>query len=101
MTYAEVGVDMVKKRVSVTHTAIVWTGLLLALFGAVVAALGLGGVTTFTFKWKDVIELSSASVGIVIMITGALLAWYQANHLPKGARIMMAKPLSMLIQKPS
>lgn len=81
-----------KRRVSITHTAIVWTGILLAVFGAVVAAMGFGGVSTFTFKWKDVIELNSTSVGIVIMLTGAILAWYQANHLPKGVGILM-KPL--------
>ncbi|MDD5147426.1 MAG: hypothetical protein PHV63_02665 [Candidatus Daviesbacteria bacterium] len=59
------------RKVSITHTLIIWTGILLAIFGALVAALGLGGVTTFTFKWKDIIELNSTSVGIIIMIAGA------------------------------
>ncbi|MDD5415409.1 MAG: hypothetical protein PHE48_00175 [Candidatus Daviesbacteria bacterium] len=77
------------RKVSITHTLIIWTGILLAIFGALVAALGLGGVTTFTFKWKDIIELNSTSVGIVIMITGVVLAWYQANHLPKGVGVLM------------
>lgn len=81
-----------KERISVTHTTIVWVGIFLALFGAMVAALGIGGVTTFTFKWKDVVELNSTSVGIVIMVTGVVLAWYQANHLPHGVGVLM-KPL--------
>lgn len=76
-------------RISITFTIIIWVGLLLAVFGAVVAALGLGGVTTFTFKWKDIIELNSTSVGLIIMAAGILLALYQANHLPKGIHVLM------------
>ncbi len=80
-----------RKRVSLTHTVIIWTGILLALFGALVAASGLGGLTTFTFKWKDVIELNSTSVGIIIMIAGILLSLYQANHLPKGIEVLVRR----------
>ncbi len=80
---------MAKKKISLTHTVVIWTGLFLAVFGAIVAALGLGGATAFTLKWKDVIELNSTSVGIIIMIAGIVLAWYQANHLPKGAGVLM------------
>lgn len=78
-----------RRRISITYTAIAWVGLFLAVFGALVAALGLGGVTTFTFKWKDVIELNSTSVGLIIMVTGVILALYQANHLPKGVGVLM------------
>lgn len=78
-----------KQEISITFTAIIWVGLLLAIFGAVVAALGLGGVTTFTFKWKDVVELNSTSIGLIIMAAGILSTLYQANHLPKGTRVLM------------
>ncbi len=90
----EVKTNMAKRkrtsrgRVSITHTVIAWTGLFLAIFGALVAALGMGGVTTFTLKWKDVIELSSTSIGIIIMVTGVILALYQVNHLPKGIEVL-------------
>jgi len=76
-------------KISITFTAIIWVGLLLAVFGALVAALGLGGVTTFTFKWKDVVELNSTSIGLIIMVAGILLALYQANHLPGGTRVLV------------
>ncbi len=78
-----------RRRVSITYTLIIWTGIFLAIFGAAVAALGLGGVTTFTFKWKDVVELNSTSIGIIIMVVGVFLALYQANHLPNGVGVLM------------
>jgi hypothetical protein len=83
-------------KTSITFTAIIWVGLLLTIFGAVVATLGLGGVTTFTFKWKDVVELNSTSVGLIVMAAGILLTLYQANNLPNGIHVLtktlMGKP---------
>jgi TRAP-type C4-dicarboxylate transport system permease small subunit len=78
-----------KGKISITFTAIIWVGLLLTVFGALVAALGLGGVTTFSFKWKDVVELNSTSIGLIVMAGGILLTLYQANHLPKGSQVLM------------
>ncbi len=79
---------MAKKKSSITYTAIIWVGNILAIFGAGVAALGIGGVATFSLKW-DTFELNSTSIGVIIMLAGIFLALYMATHLPKGVHVLM------------
>lgn len=75
-----------RKSISVTFTALVWTGILLAIAGAVVAVLGLGNVTSFQGKIGN-IQITTTSIGLVIMIVGSVLAGTIALHLPKDVRV--------------
>lgn len=84
-----------KKKLSITFTALIWTGILLALFGAVVAVLGLGGTTAFEGKIGDV-EIKTASVGLAIFAVGAVLAGIIALRLPKEVGVLARKPRSLI-----
>jgi len=60
---------MARKRVSITYTALIWTGIVLALFGAVVAVVGLAGSTTFEFG-MDKLKVKTTSTGLAILAAG-------------------------------
>ncbi len=68
---------------SVTYTALIWLGMILAVVGAVVAVLGIGGAVTFSAKYSGG-EFSTTNLGCAIMMTGAVLAAVVALKLPKG-----------------
>jgi hypothetical protein len=73
-------------RPSVVYTALICVGLLLAVTGAVVAVLGLGGAAGFQGNVAGV-TVGTTSVGLVIMVTGALLAGVVAIRLPADVRV--------------
>jgi hypothetical protein len=82
-------------RKSITFTVLIWVGILLAVAGAVVAILGLGGAIEFSAKVGS-IELKSTSVGLAICAMGCLLAGYVATRLPKGVQVLGPRHSSFL-----
>jgi hypothetical protein len=68
---------------SVTFTAFIWFGMLLAVAGAVVAILGIGCAVVFSGKVAGA-EVKTTSLGLAILAIGALLAGVVATRLPKG-----------------
>lgn len=71
---------------SFTYTAIILTGLGLAVFGAIMAVLGLGGATAFDGSLGDT-RISTSNVGLAILVVGSLLAGVVALKLPKNVRV--------------
>jgi hypothetical protein len=69
---------------------LIFTGIALALGGAIVAILGLGGVTAFEGTVGDV-EVKTESVGLAIMVAGAVLAATVALKLPSGVRVLAGR----------
>ena len=71
---------------SVTFTALVWFGMLLAAAGATVAILGIGNLIEFSGKVAGA-EVKTTSLGLAILAIGALLAGVVAIRLPKGTTV--------------
>ena len=71
---------------SVTFTALIWLGMLLMLAGAAVAVLGVGAAVEFKAKIGGN-EITTTSLGLAIMATGAVVAAYVATKLPKGVTV--------------
>lgn len=77
-------------RISITHTALIWVGIGLCIFGAIVAVIGLGGTTTFKVElWK--IKAETSQTGLAISIIGALLAGIVAIKLPRHVQTLAKK----------
>jgi len=78
---------MPKKKISYTFTLLIWIGIILVLFGAIVAALGLGGSIAFQGSFGD-LKIKTNQTGLVIAIIGAALSGTVALNLPKGVMIL-------------
>jgi hypothetical protein len=76
-----------KKTLSITFTLLIWSGIVLAFLGAVVAIIGAGGATAFDGKFGN-IEVKTTSVGLAILVVGSLLAGTIALRLPKDVRVL-------------
>ncbi|HEX3999417.1 MAG TPA: hypothetical protein VHX65_12775 [Pirellulales bacterium] len=75
-----------RPRVSIAYTAIIFTGLALAVFGAIAAVLGLGGVSAFDGTIGSA-KIKTSNVGLAILVVGTLLAGVVALKLPKDVRV--------------
>jgi len=71
---------------SVTFTALIWFGMVLAAVGVVVALLGVGDAVDFNVKLGDA-EVTTSSLGLAILAVGALLAGFVATRLPKNVAV--------------
>jgi len=78
---------MSKERISITYTALIWTGIILVLFGAISAVLGLGGATFFEASFGE-IKIKTTQTGLAILFVGALLSGFIAIKLPKGVVVL-------------
>jgi hypothetical protein len=78
-----------QKVISITFTALIGAGILLALFGAIVAVFGIGNTTVLDIKWGTV-EVQTSSVGLAILVVGAALAGIVALRLPAGVQVFFA-----------
>lgn len=76
-----------KNKRSVTFTALIWLGMILALLGAIVAILGFGGAITFEGTLGS-LKVQTTSVGLAIMIVGAFLSGTVATNLPKNVQVL-------------
>ncbi|WP_327046845.1 hypothetical protein OG320_02770 [Microbispora sp. NBC_01189] len=76
-----------RTRISVTYTVLIITGLLLAMAGAVVAILGLGGVVEFKGEVAGA-KAETTSVGLAVMVVGALLAGIVAVKMPAQVTVL-------------
>jgi hypothetical protein len=74
-------------RPSITFTALIWLGMILAVAGAVVVVLGVGGAVNFSLKASG-IELKSTSTGLALCAIGCLLAGGVATRLPPGVAVL-------------
>ena len=70
----------------ITYTALIWTGIILALFGAITAVLGLGGTTVFEASLGN-INVKTNQTGLAILAVGAALAGTVALKLPERVRV--------------
>jgi hypothetical protein len=78
------------KKKSITFTALIWFGMLLAAAGAAVAILGIGGAVEFSAKVGST-ELKTTSVGLAICAIGCLLAGGVATRLPKDVAVLATR----------
>lgn len=78
-------------RVSVTWTAMIWVGLGLCIFGAIVAALGMGGSSSFEASIGS-LKVKTSQVGLAIMVVGAAFAFFTAQKPPKGVMALSGQP---------
>ncbi|RGA03043.1 hypothetical protein DI270_021145 [Microbispora triticiradicis] len=76
-----------RTRISITYTVLIITGLLLAVAGAVVAILGLGGVVEFKGEVAGA-KAETTSVGLAVLVVGALLAGIVAVKLPTQVNVL-------------
>jgi hypothetical protein len=77
---------MSEPRRSVTFTALIFFGMLVALVGLVLVAFGLGGTTTFEFSLGE-IEVKTTSTGLAILAVGAAISAGVAMNLPEGVQV--------------
>jgi hypothetical protein len=89
---------MTQPRISVTFTALIWLGIVLAMLGAVVAVLGLGGSTVFEVTVHG-ITVKTSQTGLAILAIGALLSGLIAVKIPKGVRVMAKEEKHGLTEK--
>jgi len=78
---------MAENRVSITYTALIWTGIILSILGAIVAVLGFGGSTVFEGSLGD-IKVKTTQTGLAVLVVGAALAGTIALKLPKGVVVL-------------
>ena len=78
---------MAKDKLSITYTALIWTGIVLMLFGAITAILGFGGSTFFEASFGD-LKVKTNQIGLAILIIGAVFTATIARKLPKGVKIL-------------
>lgn len=77
---------MTASQKSVTFTAIILVGLALAVLGAITAILGLGEAITLELTLGDY-TVKTTSVGLAILVVGALLAGVVALRLPRNVQV--------------
>jgi hypothetical protein len=82
---------MTRKEASVTFTALVFFGMLIAVVGLIILLLGLGGATTFSIEVGDS-KLSTTSTGLAVLGIGAGLSALVALNLPEGVRVFGPTP---------
>lgn len=75
------------RTLSVTFTVLIWAGIALAIFGAIVAILGVGGAAAFDGKIGS-IEVKTGSVGLAILVVGLIFAGTIALRLPRNVRVL-------------
>ncbi len=83
-----------EKRISITFTALIWVGILLCIFGAVVAVLGLSGSIAFEAHIGSV-EVKTTQTGLAILVVGALLSFFTAQRLPHDVIVLGDEPTLM------
>jgi uncharacterized membrane protein YidH (DUF202 family) len=75
------------KHLSVTFTALIWTGLIVVLAGVAMTAFGsLDTGATIEVSWGKA-RLKTVHVGLALVIVGALLAGIVSLRLPKNVRV--------------
>src|SRR5262249_48111130 len=80
------GMAATKKRISITFTALIWTGLLLAIAGTIFTLLGLSGQSLFEASIGN-LTIKTAHVGLTLVVIGSLLAGFIAMNLPEGVEL--------------
>lgn len=80
------GAEMASDSRSMTFTALVVLGMVIALAGVVMLLLGLGGSSSFDLKLGDW-SVSTTSTGLAIVAIGAALAAGVALNLPDGVQV--------------
>ncbi|MDM8551504.1 hypothetical protein QUF72_15565 [Desulfobacterales bacterium HSG2] len=83
-----------RRRISITFTVLIWLGIIMTATGVIVSILDINGVTTFEFTWNN-ITFKAIDTGLIIMITGALLAGVIAVRLPKDVEVFSARKLDI------
>jgi len=79
---------MANNKIPFTYTFLIWIGILLALYGAAIAVLGLGGeLIDFWIKFLG-IEIHTDQMGLAILTIGALLSGTIAIKIPKGTMVL-------------
>lgn len=78
---------MANNKIPFTYTFLIWIGILLALSGAVIAVLDLGGLIDFGGTIMG-IEIYTNKMGLAILTVGALLAGTVAIKIPKGIMVL-------------
>ncbi len=79
---------------SITFTALIWTGILLSIFGAIVTVLGLGGSTLFEVSIGSV-TVKMKATGLIIIVIGAALSFFTAQNLPPDVIVLGDEPTLM------
>lgn len=84
------------KRLSVTHTVLIWIGIILIVLGAVMNVFGIGSDTAaIKVTVLDMAELSTSHVGLVFVIVGAFLSGVVTLRLPPDVRVFSGSERSL------
>lgn len=82
---------MSDKKLSITHTALIWVGIILILVGVVMTLFGFGSdAIAFEAVVFDAVELSTSHIGLVLIVIGALLSAFTCSRLPSDVRVFHA-----------
>jgi formate hydrogenlyase subunit 3/multisubunit Na+/H+ antiporter MnhD subunit len=82
---------MTQPRVSITFTALIWTGIVLCIAGFIITALGLGGVTLFEAGIGD-FTVKTTNSGLALIVIGAALSYFVSRALPTGVAVLGNDP---------
>jgi len=77
---------MAESRRSVTFTALIFVGMIIALAGVTMLLLGLGGNSSFDFKMAGV-TVKTTSVGLAVLAVGSLMSAAVALNLPENVQV--------------
>ena len=87
---------MTDKRLSVTHTGLIWTGVILVLVGLVMTLFGIADdATAFEATILDIAELRTSHIGLIFIVIGAFLSGIVSIRLPPDVRVFRESKQSL------
>jgi hypothetical protein len=84
-----------KSTPSVTFTALLWLGMLIALSGLLVTLLGTGHAVEFSAKIGD-IEIGTTSAGLALLALGLFVDGFVATRLPASVSVFEVRKPTIL-----
>ena len=79
---------MSDKRLSITHTVLIWTGIVLIIVGIIMTLFDLGSdATAFQVTILDIAELSTSHIGLILIVVGSFLSGIVSLRLPPDVRV--------------
>ena len=80
---------MAEDKLSITHTALVWMGIIICLIGLWLTLFGAKDVTIFEGTIGN-IQFKTSHIGLILISIGSLLSGLVATKVPSGVRLLSA-----------
>jgi hypothetical protein len=84
-----------KSTPSVTFTALLWLGMIIAVAGLIVTLLGAGHAIEFSAKIGET-EIKTTSAGLALLALGLFVDGFVATRLPTGVSVFEVRKPTLL-----